>query len=348
MADRGAHLRARHRRTASARVNWALALGTCTLVSIPVGLLMWTPSAAQEPAAGPPSSMHVITADEVVPVGPEPTGGLPTSRPSDLASPAPRRPIKPLTLPHMAGQSTTNAAPAIAVADTATPLIAQAELLALVRAAFPADEVTNAMAVADCESGQQSIVGQMNNDGSTDWGIFQLNDAGTLQSALSAIGQPAATMASAQAAALDPQTNVSAAARIFAERGWSPWVCAYKQGIVSALWSNDHGSLYGKYAIDGTSTFDLTPTAAAALPTPSPTVTPVPPITPSRPSATPIPTRPPAPATTTPSASAKPPRSPRPTVPSPSSTATAGRPTASRSASPTTSATATATATATR
>lgn len=333
MVERAAHVRARHRRTDDARVRWALALGGCALVSIPVGLAIWTPSAAQQPAdsgaltasSKPEQQIDDLVADTTSRL-------LPTSR--STATPPPR-PAKAPTLPHMGAWRSAAGADTISVATSAAPLIAQAQLLALVRAAFPADQVTNAMAVADCESGQQSIIGQQNNDGSTDWGIFQLNDAGTLQSALSSIGQPTSTLAAAQAAALDPLTNVTAAARIYADRGWAPWVCAYKKGIVAALWSNTPGPLAGKYSIDGTTTFDLTPDA---LPTPEQTTSPDAPIpsrptgTPTTPSMTPS-ARQPKPTTSTrptggvgtpaPGASGTPKVTPRPSLsPTPTATAT--------------------------
>lgn len=312
-------------------------MGACALASIPVGLAIWTPSAAQQPAdpgvfeaSKPEQQIDDLVADTT-------SGLLPTSRPT--ATPPPR-PAKAPSLPHMAAWKSAAGADTISVATSAAPLIAQAELLALVRAAFPADQVTNAMAVADCESGQQSIIGQQNNDGSTDWGIFQLNDAGTLQSALASIGQPTSTLAAAQAAALDPLTNVAAAARIYADRGWAPWVCAYKKGIVAALWSNTPGPLAGKYSIDGTTTFDLTPdapptqqqTTSPASPTPSPP-TPSPPAgTPATPSITPSqPRQPKPPASTRPTAGAGTPSSsasgtpkvtPRPSLsPTPTTTA---------------------------
>lgn len=143
------------------------------------------------------------------------------------------------------------------VAVTPTPtakiesrIVSQSEVLRLVRLNFPASEVGNAMAVAQCESGQQSIVGETNGDGTTDWGIFQLNDGGTLQGAMARVGAPSDTQG-AQLAALDAGTNIRAAAAIFADRGWSPWVCAYKQQIVAGLYSNEPGPMYGRYTAVG-------------------------------------------------------------------------------------------------
>jgi hypothetical protein len=156
--------------------------------------------------------------------------------------------------------ATTSLAPTIETeAALAAPLIVQSDLLALVRANFPADQVGNAMAVAECESSQQSIRGPVNTDGTSDWGIFQLNDGGTLQGALAAIGIPAESTEAAQAAAMDPTTNVVAAAHIYADRGWGAWTCGFKQGIVAAIGSSTPGPLDGAYTIVGTDPTPLDP-----------------------------------------------------------------------------------------
>lgn len=139
--------------------------------------------------------------------------------------------------------------------EAAAPIPAQImsrdSVLSLVRQNFPADQVGNAMAVAACESGQQSVQGATNSDGTTDWGLFQINDGGTLQGALAAVGMPAKTTRDAQIAAMNPQINVRLASHLFADRGWSPWVCAYKQQIVAALYTNEPGAMYGKYSVIG-------------------------------------------------------------------------------------------------
>lgn len=121
------------------------------------------------------------------------------------------------------------------------------KIQALVREHFPADEVGNAMAVAACESGHSDAIGSRNSDGTTDWGVFQLNDGGTLQASLRAIGVPFGSTTEAQKAALRTEVNVRAAARIYADRGWAPWVCAYKIGVVSSLYGNAPGPMYGKF-----------------------------------------------------------------------------------------------------
>gem|GEM_PF-2282013 len=134
---------------------------------------------------------------------------------------------------------------------TKVAIVSRPDVLRLVRANFPSDQVTNAMAVANCESGQQSVQGETNSDGTTDWGIFQLNDGGTLQSALSAIGVSAVNKTAAATSAMEASTNVRAAAQIWRARGWSPWVCAYKQQIVAKLYTNDPGPLDGRYSLAG-------------------------------------------------------------------------------------------------
>lgn len=139
-------------------------------------------------------------------------------------------------------QNPTSQLPAVGV-NTDT------DLLALVTELFPANEVGNAMAIADCESGQKSVKGATNSNGTTDWGLFQLNDGGTLQGGLRAIGVNFNTTAEAQQLAMDPRTNVRVAAYLFSQRKWGPWVCASKLQITDGLYSSTPGPMYGKYAI---------------------------------------------------------------------------------------------------
>lgn len=122
-----------------------------------------------------------------------------------------------------------------------------AEVQSLIRKHFPADELGNAMAVSRCESGHTDSKGKVNSDGTIDWGVFQLNDGGTLQSALDAIGVSYSSTAEARQLALDTAINVRAAAQIFATQGWAPWVCAYRVGIVAGLYSSIPGPMDGKF-----------------------------------------------------------------------------------------------------
>lgn len=58
-----------------------------------------------------------------------------------------------------------------------------------------------------------NVVNDKNTNGTNDWGLFQLNDGGTLQYAG---GTPGTS-------ALKPKWNVRAAARLITDVGWGPW-----------------------------------------------------------------------------------------------------------------------------
>ena len=58
-----------------------------------------------------------------------------------------------------------------------------------------------------------NVVNDTNSNGTNDWGLFQLNDGGTLQYAG---GEPGESV-------LRPRWNARAAARLVAEVGWGPW-----------------------------------------------------------------------------------------------------------------------------
>lgn len=120
-------------------------------------------------------------------------------------------------------------------------------ILVLVKKHFPADQVTNAMAVSHCETWHTNAISRANQNGSRDWGVFQLNDSGTLQTALRAIGIGFANTQQAQQLAMDPEINVRAARWLWSVRGWGPWVCAYKTGIVDSLYGKLPGPMSGKY-----------------------------------------------------------------------------------------------------
>jgi hypothetical protein len=122
-----------------------------------------------------------------------------------------------------------------------------AEVLDLVRANFPADQVGNAMAVSRCESGHGNRVSKPNTNGSRDFGVFQINDGGTLQAALRAIGVSFADITDAREKALDPALNVRMARAIWDSRGWQPWTCAAKLEIVSGLYKKTPGEMAGEY-----------------------------------------------------------------------------------------------------
>ncbi len=125
------------------------------------------------------------------------------------------------------------------------------EVRTLVRRYFPADEVGNAMAVSRCESGHRNVVGAANSNGTRDFGVFQINDGGTLQAALRRIGVSYSSITNAREKALDPELNVRMARAIWDSRGWQPWVCAAKTKIVAGLYQRTPGPMYGKYDDDG-------------------------------------------------------------------------------------------------
>lgn len=191
------------------------------------------------------------------------TNAIVTPLPSESTTPPPQSSAPAqfqLGLPD-APASQAAAAPAVGTAGDPTAglgitptIVSQADVLKLVKKYFPADQVGNAMAVASCESGQQSIKGEVNSDGTTDWGIFQLNDGGTLQSSLTGIGVKYKDVQDAAHLAMNAETNVRAAAWIMYQRGWAPWTCAYKQQIVAALYSNTPGPMYGKFTAIGVAT----------------------------------------------------------------------------------------------
>lgn len=121
------------------------------------------------------------------------------------------------------------------------------QVLALVREYFPAGQVGNAMAVSRCESGHANRVGRANGNGTRDYGIFQINDGGTLQAALRRVGVKFADARDAREKALDPELNIRMARAIFDARGWQPWVCAAKVGVVAGLYQRAPGPMAGRF-----------------------------------------------------------------------------------------------------
>lgn len=71
-----------------------------------------------------------------------------------------------------------------------------------------------AVRVARCESTLRPDARHRNRNGTVDWGVFQLNDGGTLQ-ALGLTRQEA----------LDPEANIDAAYRLWRRYGWRRWAC---------------------------------------------------------------------------------------------------------------------------
>ena len=75
-------------------------------------------------------------------------------------------------------------------------------------------ESPSALNVARCESRFENVRSPQNANRTYDWGIFQLNDGGTLQE-----------LGGAPALALIPDWNVSAAHRLWQRHGWKRWRC---------------------------------------------------------------------------------------------------------------------------
>ena len=101
----------------------------------------------------------------------------------------------------------------------ATPALAdsRAALEQLVDATFgPA--AAHARRIVACESSWNPGAKHRNRNGTTDYGLFQLNDGGTLQS-----------LGLTRAEALDPVANVRAAHRLYLRRGWKPWACSRRR-----------------------------------------------------------------------------------------------------------------------
>lgn len=72
-----------------------------------------------------------------------------------------------------------------------------------------------AVRVAHCESRLTArAVGGPNKDGTYDYGVFQLNNGGTMQG-----------LGLRKREALDAATNIDAAYRLWKRRGWQPWSC---------------------------------------------------------------------------------------------------------------------------
>lgn len=92
----------------------------------------------------------------------------------------------------------------------------------LIRKYFPQTQWGEAAAVAKCESGMANVRSAPNSNGSKDWGVFQLNDGGTLQGLLAQFGYDTTEFRRA----MNADWNVKAAALLYSQRGWQPWVCA--------------------------------------------------------------------------------------------------------------------------
>ncbi|NQU37138.1 MAG: hypothetical protein HQ526_06010 [Actinobacteria bacterium] len=290
---------------------WA-AIGMTTVLLLGTGSAVAV-TTAQNDSATPMADMLVDSESSDASSGPrialmppaDPNAVLPPAVPPTVAAP-------PAPVPAKRAAAGAQAPSAVgAVAPSQVP--SQKRILALVKRSFPANEVGNAMAVAQCESGQANLVGSTNSDGTTDFGVFQLNDGGSLQTSLGLIRYSYGSITDAQNAALRAEVNVPAAAALWRSRGgWGPWVCAHKIGVVASLYTNERGPAYGTFTAVGNPGLSL----ATAKPVKEPSKKP-----PKKPAKKPTakPTKKP-----TPTPTVKPPAAPTPvqapSTPSPSST----------------------------
>jgi hypothetical protein len=114
--------------------------------------------------------------------------------------------------------------------------VTNAAVYALIQQHFPAAQWDNANRVSKCESGQRNVVSQANFNGTRDYGVFQINTV-TLPGLLTGFGYPRTALEMG----LDADFNVRAASKLWQQRGWQPWVCASRLGIVDGLWSSAPG-----------------------------------------------------------------------------------------------------------
>jgi len=90
----------------------------------------------------------------------------------------------------------------------------------LVAKYFPANQITNCLMVMRGESGGRASAIGHNNNGSTDYGLMQINSIHTKK-----VGGNLNSL-------LDPETNIRVASEIYKQQGnWSAWVVARKLNI---------------------------------------------------------------------------------------------------------------------
>ena len=88
---------------------------------------------------------------------------------------------------------------------------------------FPPEQQDNALRIAACESSlNPTATSPPNSNDTTDYGLFQFNDGGTLQTYLRATGEDESNIARA----LDPEWSARAAFLLWEDRGWQPWSCS--------------------------------------------------------------------------------------------------------------------------
>lgn len=120
-----------------------------------------------------------------------------------------------MTMKQLAVSFTVAAALATTIAPAAgAHHIGRAELERMVDDTFgPA--APHARRIVACESTWNPHARHRNRNGTVDYGLWQLNDGGTLQS-----------LGLTRAMALDPVASTKAAYRLYKRRGWQPWTCS--------------------------------------------------------------------------------------------------------------------------
>jgi hypothetical protein len=198
-----------------------------------------TPKIQSQIISTPPNNAATLSNIEIAPV--TTTSGTvlpPISQTNPLGTPQSIHVLNPVASIQLATPIVvpSNITPIPLVTPTTPAIIASVKTY--IQTYFPANEVNKAIAIASCESGlNPSEVSAPNANGSRDWGVFELNDGGTLENLLAESSFSTTNLVQA----LNPQWNVQAAALLFSQRGWAPWVCAYKLGIVGQLYTNIPG-----------------------------------------------------------------------------------------------------------
>jgi len=109
----------------------------------------------------------------------------------------------------------------LASPDETLDVSCDTDVAQLIRQIWPDGSEDKAVRVARCESGLNPIaVGGPNSNGTLDYGVFQFNDGGTLQTYLAGD-----TLRAKVDAALHAEANIRAALQLFRDRGWDPWTC---------------------------------------------------------------------------------------------------------------------------
>ena len=105
-------------------------------------------------------------------------------------------------------------------------------------------EASNAARIAFCESTWNAGAVHRNTS-STDYGVFQLNDGGTLQILFVQLVGYTPNERQAREAAMWVTWNIKAARALYNQRGWGPWACGAATGITNGLWSKVPGPTWG-------------------------------------------------------------------------------------------------------